>query len=128
MGKETDIDSMITEERAFAIEVGRRLRAERLDAGLSQSQLAAASGLSRNYIAFIERGEMNASVYNLYRILKGLDRLDIVGELLSHVSAMNGQSDRGFYPSKAYDLMYTLDKDQQKALYEILVSLQSILK
>ena len=35
MGKETDIDSMITEERAFAIEVGRRLRAERLDAGMS---------------------------------------------------------------------------------------------
>lgn len=128
MGKGADIDSMITEERAFAIEVGRRLRAERLDAGMSQSQLAAASGLSRNNIALIERGEVNAAVYSLCRILNGLGRLDSVGEILAHVSAIKEQSGRGFYPSKAYDLMYALDKDQQKALYEVLVSLQSIIK
>ena len=128
MGKETDIDSTITEERAFAIEVGRRLRAERLDASLSQSQLAAASGVPKNTIALIERGTRSASAFIISKILKGMGRQDCVGRLFGNSPSMAREAERSFYPSKAYDLMYGLDKDQQKALYEILVSLQSILK
>lgn len=128
MGKETDIDSMITEERAFAIEVGRRLRAERLDAGMSQSQLAAASGVPKNTIALIERGTRSASAFIICRILRGMGRENCIGRVFLNPSSMTREAVRSFYPSKAYDLMYGLDKGQQKALYEVLVSLQSIIK
>lgn len=53
-------------------EVGARVRQRRLRKGLSQEQLGFESGLHRNYIGGIERGERNVAVVNLAKLAKAL--------------------------------------------------------
>ncbi|MFM7371852.1 MAG: helix-turn-helix domain-containing protein [Sphaerospermopsis kisseleviana] len=63
---------------------GEHIRTIRKAQGLSQEQLAELSGLHRNYIGGVERGERNLALLNIIRIahalgmspselLKGLD-------------------------------------------------------
>lgn len=52
--------------------VGLRVREIRTRRGWSQEQLGFKSGLHRNYIGGIERGERNVAVVNLYRLAKAL--------------------------------------------------------
>ena len=53
-------------------EVGRRVRQRREKAGLSQEELGFKSGLHRNYIGGIERGERNVAVVNIAKLAKAL--------------------------------------------------------
>lgn len=55
--------------RAF----GRRVRAERERAGLSQEKLAERAGLHATYIGRVERGARNVTLYNILRIADALD-------------------------------------------------------
>jgi transcriptional regulator with XRE-family HTH domain len=55
-------------KRAF----GARMRALRKAAGLTQEELAFASGLDRSYLGAIERGEKNVSLINIHRIAHAL--------------------------------------------------------
>ncbi len=52
--------------------LGKRIRALRLRAGLSQERFAAKAGLDRTYYAGIERGERNPSVKQLAKIAAAL--------------------------------------------------------
>lgn len=51
---------------------GSRLRYLRLKSGLSQEDLADASGLDRTYVGGIERGERNPSLKNIVRLSTAL--------------------------------------------------------
>jgi transcriptional regulator with XRE-family HTH domain len=63
---------------------GERVRAFRVEAGLSQEQLGEASGLHRTYVGHLERGEVNPSLLN---ILKTAAALNIdAGQLVSGLS------------------------------------------
>ncbi|MBX3095070.1 MAG: helix-turn-helix transcriptional regulator [Cryobacterium sp.] len=51
---------------------GRRVRAARLERGLSQEALAHAAGLDRSYVGQVERGERNVTLDNIYRLAGAL--------------------------------------------------------
>jgi transcriptional regulator with XRE-family HTH domain len=54
-------------------ELGRAIRSQREAQGLSQEELAERSGLHRNYIGGIERGERNVGVRALFSVARGLN-------------------------------------------------------
>jgi transcriptional regulator with XRE-family HTH domain len=51
---------------------GDRVRSLRIAKGFSQEKLAELSGLHRNYIGGIERGERNIALLNILRLSKAL--------------------------------------------------------
>jgi len=51
---------------------GDRVRALRLELGVSQEKLALDYGLDRTYISGIERGKRNVSLVNIHRLAKAL--------------------------------------------------------
>lgn len=53
-------------------EFGQRIRQMRLAMGLSQEQLAEATGLHRTYVGSLERGERNVALLNILALAKGL--------------------------------------------------------
>ncbi|TVQ32426.1 MAG: XRE family transcriptional regulator [Phycisphaeraceae bacterium] len=51
---------------------GKTLRKFRVEAGLSQEQLAAKAGLNRTYVGDVERGERNIAIINMQKLAKAL--------------------------------------------------------
>lgn len=54
--------------RAF----GRRVRALRLEAGISQEALAERAGLHRTYVSSVERGQRNVGLDNIRKLAAAL--------------------------------------------------------
>lgn len=55
------------------ITIGKRIAQKRQELGLSQERLASLSGLHKNYIGYIERGEKQVTIPTLHKIIKVLD-------------------------------------------------------
>jgi transcriptional regulator with XRE-family HTH domain len=66
---------------------GRSIRSLRKQRGLSQEDLAEASGLSRNYISDIERGVRNPSLLAVIGISRALrvPLRDLLGDVEPHL-------------------------------------------
>jgi len=56
----------------FASNVGERIRVARQQKGWTQVELAEAAGLSSNYVARLERGELGASLFVAMKIAEAL--------------------------------------------------------
>ena len=52
---------------------GRRLRALRMERGLSQEALSFEAELDRSYVGQVERGECNISLQNMAKLARALD-------------------------------------------------------
>lgn len=59
-------------KKVILTELGHLIRGKRQQAGISQEELAARSGLDRTYISGVERGTRNPSVTALLKIANGL--------------------------------------------------------
>jgi len=60
-------------DRSILKAFGNRVKAIRLEQGISQEQLGLLSDLDRTYISGIERGLRNVSLVNIARIAVALD-------------------------------------------------------
>ena len=66
-------DYMDKDDRKELEAIGRKLKAARESAGLTQAELATKAGLSSNYYAVVERGEGALSYQKMQRVLKVLN-------------------------------------------------------
>src|SRR5262245_3282512 len=66
-------DGAQEEHRSFNTIVGEAIRRARLDHGWTQAFLAEQAGLSPNYIARLERGELGPSLFVAARICEALE-------------------------------------------------------
>lgn len=60
-------------KRAPTLVFGERVRARRLELGLSQESLAQRAGLHRTYVGSLERGERNVALINILKLGRALD-------------------------------------------------------
>jgi len=65
------LSSKVDKDRKL-VRVGAAIRAKRKERGLSQEDLAFASGVERGNMGKIERGENNLSTLNLIRIAEAI--------------------------------------------------------
>jgi transcriptional regulator with XRE-family HTH domain len=68
-------------DRAILLELGSRIRRERLNANISQSDLALKAGISRRAVQNMESGQSNTTSL-LIRILRSLNKLDALDSFL----------------------------------------------
>jgi len=61
------------EAGAFTQAVGEAIRAARMERGWTQVELAESAGLSSNYVARLERGEVGPSLFVAQRICEALE-------------------------------------------------------
>jgi len=78
MTKDTD-----NPRRELYLRLGRRIRAAREDAGLTQAELAASISLSRTSVTNIERGRQQILLHTLYDIASalGIDAANLLPEM-----------------------------------------------
>ena len=96
-------------------QIGERLRALRLAAGLTQEQLAERADKHTTYIGQLERGEKNATIESLCKLARALEVP--AAQLLAHLPGPNAQ------PSPAeeiYQLVQERPAREQQALLELL--------
>lgn len=60
-------------KKSVLVKFGQKVRAERMDLGLSQEELAARAGVHRTYIGMIERAEKNITLENIEKLAKALE-------------------------------------------------------
>ncbi len=60
-------------KRAATVVFGQRVRARRVELGLSQEALAQLAGLHRTYVGSLERGERNVALINILRLGRALE-------------------------------------------------------
>jgi transcriptional regulator with XRE-family HTH domain len=105
-------------------EVGSRIRYYRTSKKLSQEKLSEYSNLHPSYIGQIERGEKTPSIETLYKITQGLDIS--LSTLLRDIDMCITEKGEDNYALKAYYLIRSKSKNNQKRLYNILQEIDNL--
>ena len=100
---------------SLAKTIGERIRNHRTRAGLNQEQLAERCGLHATYIGQLERGEKNATLESMGKIVAGLgvsfetlfEKIEI-GEPKNNIA------------SQCYMLIDALSEKEQSAIYDLI--------
>lgn len=98
--------------------IGERVRSHRIQAGLSQEELAEKAGLHNSYIGVIERGEKNASIESIEKVVIALN---ISFETLFE-NIVSGEN-KNTVPLVCYNMINSLTPIEQKAILELLESI-----
>jgi len=96
-------------------QIGERLRALRINAGLTQERLAERADLHTTYIGQLERGEKNATIESICKLARALQVAP--AQIFAHLPGGAGS------PSPAeeiYQLVQECTPREQKALLELL--------
>ena len=95
--------------------IGERIRNYRNREGLSQEQLAERCDLHPTYIGQLERGEKNATLESMERIVKGLNiSFETLFEKIQVGDFKNNVA------SQCYSLVDALNEKEQAAIYELI--------
>ena len=86
-----------THPSPLLVVLGKRIQEIRRDKGLTQEQLAAASGLHRAYIGHLEAGRRNPTILTISLLAEGLNVP--MAELVSFPQPVRAQKDRMRPPS-----------------------------
>lgn len=98
--------------------VGQRIRNYRTQQNLSQEKLAELSGCHPTYIGQIERGEKNATLESIDKIVSALN-IPLSQLFEKHDSNCPFDS----IPAKCYDFIASKNKIEQEQLYHILLEM-----
>jgi len=109
----------------FIKTVGERIRQYRVQADLTQEQLAEKADLHTTYIGQVERGEKNISVKCLKQILNalGIPLSDFFTGIGSGNSSSGSKQD---FPGMCYSMISSQPKEKQEIIYEILKSINKL--
>ena len=61
------------DDKEFLVRLGQKIKALRLDRGLSQEQLGFAAGLTQHYVSQVEQGDRNVSILTLRALAVALE-------------------------------------------------------
>ena len=101
--------------------IGQRIRYYRCQLGLSQEKVAEKAGCHTSYIGQIERGEKNATLKSIEKIVTAIDiPLYQIFDKLGTAEDQNTDTD---IPAKCYDLLLSKSKAEQEQLYQILLEM-----
>ena len=96
--------------------IGQRIRNYRTAAGLSQEKLAELSGCHPTYIGQLERGEKNATIESIEKIVSALNV-----SLSKLFEQLGGKDPAGRnIPLECYEFLSAKTLEEQKQLFNIL--------
>ena len=98
--------------------LGQRIRSHRTAKGLSQEKLAELSGCHHTYIGQIERGEKNATIESLEKIVSALN---VSFSALFEKLGEGDVAERNI-PLECYELLSSKTKAEQERLLAILIA------
>ena len=99
--------------------VGKRIKAHRNRLGFTQEELAEKCGLHYTYIGQLERGEKNATLESIEKVVRGLDiSFEVLFEKLSHNIA-----DEPSAAAKCYELVDALPLKGQQAVLDVILKM-----
>jgi transcriptional regulator with XRE-family HTH domain len=100
--------------------IGQRIRNYRTQLNLTQEDLAEFSNCHYTYIGQIERGEKNATIESIEKIVKPLNiTLSKLFEKIDECS-----TDEKNIPLECYELISSKSKSEQEQIYKILLELE----
>lgn len=102
--------------------IGARIRSYRLQLGLSQEKVAELSGCHPTYIGQVERGEKNATLESIEKIVFALNV-----PLAKIFDRYDAASDTDI-PTRCYDLLLSKSKAEQEELYKIILAIEKYKK
>ena len=104
--------------------LGQRIRSHRTAKGLSQEKLAELSSCHPTYIGQIERGEKNATIESIEKIVSALNiSFSSLFEKLGE-----GESEERNIPLECYELIASKTKEEQERLYAVLLAVDEYKK
>ena len=96
--------------------IGDRIKRHRNRLGLTQEELAEKCGLHHTYIGQLERGEKNATLESIEKVVHGLDiSYEVLFEKLAHGNATTPN-----IAAKCYELVAGLSLKEQQVVLDMI--------